>query len=59
METGLILLAAISVLCTVLFVKGRRKMGLGVTSKHWVIAFLVVFFLILVIWANGDRKSVV
>jgi hypothetical protein len=53
METGLILLAAISVLCTVLFVKGRRKMGLGVTSKHWVVAFLVVFFLILVIWANG------
>lgn len=53
METGLILLAGIALLCTVLFVKGRRKLGLGVTSKHWVIAFATVFLLILVIWANG------
>jgi hypothetical protein len=53
METGLILLACIALLCTVLFTKGRRKLGLGVTSRHWVIAFVVVFLVILVIWANG------
>jgi hydrogenase-4 membrane subunit HyfE len=53
MEAGLILLAFIALLCTLLFTRVRRKMGLGVTSKHWVIAFVTVFLLILVVWANG------
>jgi hydrogenase-4 membrane subunit HyfE len=53
MESGLILLAFIAVLCTLGFSKVRRKMGLGMTSKHWVVGFAVVFLLILVVWANG------
>jgi hypothetical protein len=53
METGLILLAVIAVIVTVGFTKVRRRMGLGVTSKHWVYAFVATFLIILVIWANG------
>jgi hypothetical protein len=52
-ETGLILLAVIGVFCTWLFTKVRRRMGLGVQGKHYVIAFAVVVLLILTIWANG------
>jgi hydrogenase-4 membrane subunit HyfE len=53
MDTGLILLAFIAALFTFGFTKVRRRMGLGVTSKHWVIAFVAAFLVILVIWANG------
>ena len=53
METGLILLAFIALLCTLLFSRVRRKMGLGMTTKHWVVGFTTVFLLILVVWANG------
>jgi hypothetical protein len=52
-ESGLILLAFIAILCTLLFTRVRRKMGLGVATKHWVIGFITVFLVILVIWANG------
>jgi hypothetical protein len=51
--TGLILLAFLGALVTWLFTKARRRMGLGVTSRHWVISFAAVTLIILVIWANG------
>jgi hypothetical protein len=53
MDEGLILLAFIAALFTFGFTKIRRKMGLGVTSKHWVIGFVGAFLVILVVWANG------
>jgi hypothetical protein len=53
MATGLILLAVIAGLVTLAFTKVRRRMGMGVTSKHWTIAFAGTFLVILVIWANA------
>jgi hypothetical protein len=53
LETGLILLAFIALVFTLLFTRARRKLGLGVAGKHWIIAFVTVFLLILVVWANG------
>jgi uncharacterized membrane protein len=52
METGLILLAVIAAIVTLGFTKVRRRMGLGVNSKHWLYAFVATFLIILVIWAN-------
>jgi hypothetical protein len=52
-ETGLILLAFLAAIFTIGFSRVRRKMGLGMTSKHWLIGFVTVFLLILVVWANG------
>jgi hypothetical protein len=53
MTTGLILLAFIAGLITLAFTKVRKRMGMGVTSKHWTIAFVGSFLVILVIWASG------
>lgn len=53
MSSGLILLAVIAVLATLLFTRVRRRMGLGVQGKHYVITFAAVVLIILAIWANG------
>ena len=53
METGLILLAVLGVGGTWLFTKVRRRMGLGMTTKHYLIAFAAIVLVILTIWANG------
>ena len=55
MSSGLILLAVIAGLFTLAFTKVRKRMGLGVTSKHWTIAFVGTFLVILVIWANAHH----
>ena len=55
MTTGLILLAVIAGLFTLTFTKVRKRMGMGVTSKHWVIAFIGAFLVILVVWANAHH----
>jgi hypothetical protein len=52
-ETGLILLAVLGVGGTWLFTKVRRRMGLGMTTKHYLIAFAAIVLVILTIWANG------
>jgi hypothetical protein len=52
-NSGLILLACIAVFVTWLFTKVRRRMGLGVNSKHYVITFIAVVLIILAVWANG------
>jgi hypothetical protein len=52
-ETGLILLAVIGVFGTWLFTKVRRRMGLGMTTKHYVIAFAAIVLVILTVWANA------
>jgi hypothetical protein len=51
--TGLILLAFLSALVTFGWTKARRRFGLGVTNRTYGITFVVIFMLILVVWANG------
>jgi hypothetical protein len=53
MTSGLILLAVIAGLITLAFTKLRKRMGMGVTSKHWIIAFVGSFLVILVMWASS------
>ena len=53
LSSGLILLAVIGLFGTWLFTKVRRRMGLGMTSKHYLIAFSAIVLVILAIWANG------
>lgn len=53
MASGLILLAVIAGLAALAFTKVRRRMGMGVTLRHWAIAFAGTFLVILAIWANA------
>ena len=53
MTSGLILLAVIAGLVTLAFTKVRKRMGMGVTSKHWTIAFVGTFLVVLAIWASS------
>jgi hypothetical protein len=55
MTSGLILLALIAGFFTLAFTKVRKRMGLGMTSKHWTIAFVGSFLVILVVWANAHH----
>ena len=57
MVTGLILLAFISALVTFGWTKLRRRVGMGVTSKTYGITFVVIFILILVLWASTSHHS--
>jgi hypothetical protein len=52
-SSGLILLAVIGVFGTWLFTKIRRRMGVGMTTKHYVIAFAAIVLIILTVWANA------
>ena len=53
MDSGLILLAVIGVFGVWVFTKIRRRMGLGMTSKHYVIAFAAIVLILLTVWANA------
>lgn len=55
MTSGLILLAVIAGLFTLAFTRVRKRMGLGMTSKLWAIAFAGSFLVILVFWANAHH----
>jgi hypothetical protein len=52
-DSGLILLAVIGVFGTWLFTRIRRRMGLGMNSKLYVIAFAAIVLIILTVWANA------
>jgi hypothetical protein len=47
---GLILLALLGVLCAFFFTRARRRLGLGVSGKHWVTAIVGVAVVLLVAW---------
>ena len=51
--TGLILLVFLGVLVAFFFTRGRRKLGLPVTGKHWKTAILVFCLLVIILWANN------
>jgi fumarate reductase subunit D len=52
---GLILLVFLGVLVAFGFTRARRRMGLGVTAKHWGGAILVVVIVALILWANAHH----
>jgi hypothetical protein len=47
---GLILLALLGVLCAFFFTRTRRRLGLGVSGKHWGTAIVAVAVVLLVAW---------
>lgn len=56
MVAGLILLAFISALVTFGWTKLRRRVGMGVTGKTYGVTFVVIFILILVLWASSRHS---
>jgi Mg/Co/Ni transporter MgtE len=57
--SGLILLVFIGAIVAFFFVKGRKKLSLGVNGKHWITAIVVVVLVALMLWAahNGGTTS--
>jgi hypothetical protein len=52
---GLILVAFLAVLVTLLVTKGRRRMGLGVNNRTYGLTFVVCAVIILGFWALGHN----
>jgi Mn2+/Fe2+ NRAMP family transporter len=52
---GLILVAFLAVIVTLLVTKGRKKMGLGVNNRTYGLTFVVVAVIILGFWALGHN----
>ncbi|HUZ23731.1 MAG TPA: hypothetical protein VMV07_08190 [Streptosporangiaceae bacterium] len=50
MTPGLILLVFLALLCAFFFTKARRRMGLGVTGKHWITVIVGIVLIFLVAW---------
>jgi hypothetical protein len=55
MLTGFILVAFLAALVTLLITKGRRKLGMGVTNKTWIVSFVITVLVILAIWSTGHN----
>ena len=55
MAGGVILLVLIAGFIAFLVTKGRRRMGMGVTGKHWIIAMTGAIIVLLVLW-DASRK---
>jgi high-affinity Fe2+/Pb2+ permease len=52
---GLILVAFLAVLVTLLVTKGRRRMGLGVNNRTYGLTFVVCAVIVLGFWALGHN----
>ena len=50
MAEGLILLVLIAAFCALLATRVRRRMGMGVTGKHWIIVMAGVIVILLALW---------
>ncbi len=55
MAGGVILLVLIAGFIAFLAIKARRRMGMGVTGKHWIIAMTGAIVVLLVLW-DQSRK---
>ena len=53
----MILDVIISVIASWLFTRGRRKMKLGVSGKHYIGAFLVVFVVLAIAYGASGHLS--
>jgi hypothetical protein len=49
--TGVILLVFIAVLIAFFLTRARRRMGFGVTGKHWQTIILAVIVIVVVLYA--------
>jgi hypothetical protein len=52
---GLILLALIAASFALLATRVRRRMGMSVTGRTWVVAMLVVVVIVLALWGGSGR----
>ena len=50
MAGGVILLVLIAGFVAFLATKARRRMGMGVTGKHWIIVMAGVIVILLALW---------
>ena len=55
MAQGLILLAFIAALFALLTTRVRRRMGLAVSGRTWIIAMAVVIVVVLALWGGSSR----
>jgi hypothetical protein len=53
----MILDVVISVIAALLFTRGRKKMNMGVTSKHYIWSFLVVFVVLAIAYGASGHIS--
>ncbi len=51
--SGLIVLALLAVLVGFLWTRLRKRIGLGVTSKHWTAAIVIFALVVLALWAHA------
>jgi hypothetical protein len=54
MTTGLILLAFLGVLVAFFLTRMRRRLGLGVTGRTWIVIIAVFAVAVLALWANSQ-----
>jgi fumarate reductase subunit D len=52
---GVILLVLIAALIALFTTRVRRRMGLSVTGKTWIIAMVVVVLVVLALWDGSSR----
>jgi hypothetical protein len=52
---GVILLVLIAGFVAFLATKARRRMGMGVTGKHWIIAMTGAIVVLLALWDASRR----
>jgi hypothetical protein len=54
--TGLILLVLVAALVTYGYTRIRRRMGMAVTGRQWMIAMAVTILAILALWAYSTHQ---
>jgi hypothetical protein len=52
---GLILLVFLGLMCAFFFTRARRRMGIGVTGKHWTTVIVGVVLVLLVAWVASQH----
>ena len=53
MTPALIVLALLAVLVGFLWTRARKRLGLGVTGKHWTAAIVISALAMLTLWASA------
>ncbi len=56
MTTGLILLVFIAALITFGWSRLRRRMGMGMSGRHWLTVMVVVILGVLALWAYNTHR---
>ena len=56
MSEGIILLVIIALIITYAVTRARRRMGMLVTGKTWIVVMLVVVIGVLALWASQTHS---